>query len=285
MSAPVAVALEPCSTGENPLWHAGENALYWTDIPAGKLFRFDPADGIYRKVYEGEPVGGFTVQADGSLLLFRVSDFARFDPATGSLSILRTFRDEGMQRFNDVMADPEGRVFAGTIGTDDRGGGLYRVDTDGTVTRLFRGTRVSNGMGFTPDLRRMYWTDSTAKTISVFEYDRATGSLANPAIVHAAGPADGTPDGMVVDAEGNLWSARWDGHAILKIAPDGSVLERHAFPVAKVSALCFAGPDLDQFYVTTAGGGRPESQPLDGALFHLATGTRGPDRFRSRILL
>jgi sugar lactone lactonase YvrE len=282
MATPVPVANEHCRTGENPLWHPEERAVYWTDIPAGKVFRLDPATGVHRTVYEGEQVGGFTLQADGRLLLFRVKDFAAFDPATGKLEVLGEFTDDGLHRFNDVMADPEGRVFAGTIGKNNTSGGLYRVDPDGRVTRLHLGTAVSNGMGFTPDLGQLYWTDSTAKTIFRFRYDRATGNLSERAVIHQAGPEDGTPDGLVVDAAGDLWSARWDGHAILKIRPDGTVTERHPFPVAKVSSLCFAGDRLDTFYVTTAGGAS-KGDTEDGTLYRLDLGVKGPDRFRSRI--
>ena len=284
MTKPAPVANEHCHTGENPLWHPGERAVYWTDIPAGKLFRYDPATNSHRTVYEGEPVGGFTLQSDGSLLLFRVSDLARLDLASGAVTIIRGFSDEGMERFNDVMVDPEGRVFAGTIGTTDEGGGVYRVDTDGTITKLFAGTRCSNGMGFSPDGKTLYWTDSSAGVIYRFPYDRPTGQLGDREVVHRAGPVDGIPDGLVVDEKGHLWSARWDGHCVLHIDPDGTVCARHPLPVAKVSSLCFAGDNLDTFYITTAGGS-PGATTDDGALFRFDPGIRGPDRFRSRICL
>ncbi len=96
--------------GENPLWDVARRTLFWTDIAAGELYAWDETTGAAHKIYSGPTVGGFTLEADGVLLLFRVNDLARFDPATGECRSVRTFQDGGTQRFNDVMADPAGRV-------------------------------------------------------------------------------------------------------------------------------------------------------------------------------
>src|SRR5262249_24124495 len=149
-----------CQLAENPLWHVERREVYWTDITVGRVYSFCIATGKERVLYEGPSVGGFTLQADGNLLLFRVNDFSllSYNSQTnpGSISILRNFTDDGMERFNDVIADPQGRVFAGTIGENPKCG-LYRVDLDGAITKLFSGTGCSNGMGFSLDLKVFYW--------------------------------------------------------------------------------------------------------------------------------
>jgi D-xylonolactonase len=272
---------EHCELGENPLWHPEKGCLFWTDITGGRIHRFHLASGWHEVIYNGPTVGGFTFQGDGSLLLFREKDLVLLR-AVGPAEVLREFADDGAARFNDVIADPEGRVFAGTIGKTDTSGGLYRVDRDGTITLLFRGTGCSNGMGFSPDLRTFYWTCSTRRLIFAFDYDRATGALSGERIFYRATPEEGIPDGLTVDSDGHVWSARWDGFAVIHHAPDGNVLEKFPFPVAKVSSLCFGGPALDEFFVTTAGG-VPGSCSADGSVFRWAAGVRGVPEFKSAI--
>jgi D-xylonolactonase len=270
-----------CELGENPLWNSADGCLYWTDITGGKVHRFYLATKEHTIVYRGVAVGGFTFQEDGGLLLFRVEDLAllRID---GSLQIVRKFSDEGATRFNDVIADPEGRVFAGTIGRTATSGGVYRVERDGKITLLFRGTGCSNGMGFSPDLRTLYWTCSTRRRIYAFDYERATGALGGERLFYQATDAEGIPDGLAVDCTGHLWSARWDGYALAHHDPEGRVIERIPFPVAQVSSACFGGPELDRLFVTTAGGAIG-SQTEDGAVYELAVEARGREEFRSRI--
>jgi D-xylono/L-arabinono-1,4-lactonase len=282
---PILISNEHCETGENPLWDHTRRSLYWTDIPAGKVFRYDFDTGTHANIYRGAPVGGFTMQADGSLLLFRVNDVVALLPDQRERErALFAFDDPGAERFNDVIADPEGRVFAGTRGHTKESGGLFRIDRDGTITNLIKGTRTANGMGFSPDLRTLYWTDSTAKRIYRFDYDRATGGISNQTLFYQATPTEGTPDGLAVDTQGNVWSAHWDGWQVFKHAPSGKVLERFTFPVAKISSVCFGGDDLRTLFVTTAGG-RSGANTADGAVFQLDVDAQGVPEFQSRVMI
>lgn len=265
---------------ENPLWHPERRCLYWTDIPAGKIHAFTPANGEHRVVYEGPSVGGFTFQEDGNLLLFRVDDIARLGP-DGRVSVVRKFSDDGMHRFNDVLADPRGRVFAGTFG-DHPKCGLYRVDLDGSITRLFSGTGCSNGMGFSPDLKTFYWTCSTTREIFQFDYDVDSGELRNRKTFHSTPDADGIPDGLAVDGSGCVWSARWAGASVVQHAPDGTVLDRIPFPVANITSICFGGENLDQLFVTSAEEPGCTGETA-GSLFQINLKIRGVNEFRSRI--
>ena len=281
MPEPEPVANYHCHTGENPLWDEREQRVYWVDIPPGKLYRADAA-GAHELFFRGpEPIGGFTLQEDGSLLLFEVDGFSRLSK-DGVRTRLVSGVDPDMERFNDVIADPEGRVFAGTIGRDDRRGGLYRVDRGGRVTRLFQGTGISNGMGFTTDLKRFYWTCSTTRRIYRFDYGRASGELSRRTLWYEAPEGEGTPDGMAVDEKGDVWTARWDGFALLRLSPEGERLEKIAFPVGKVSSAAFGGERLDTLYVTTAGGA-PDADTADGTLYRVRVGVPGRPEFRSRI--
>jgi sugar lactone lactonase YvrE len=280
-----ALANHHCVTGENPLWHAAEGCIYWEDIETGRLFRANPETGEHTCFFQGDRVGGFTFQTDGSLLLFEVDRIARLAPS-GERRVLREGLDAGMSRFNDVIADPEGRVFAGTIGKDDQQGGLFRIDLDGSFHVLWRGTGCANGMGFTPDGRGLYWTCSTTRRIYLADYDRATGALTSRRIFYAASPDEGIPDGLTVDARGHVWSARWDGQAVYHLDSSARVLDRVALPVAKVSSITFGGPGLDEAFVTTAGGTGGLEGGLEGTLFQLrGLGVRGQAEHHSKILL
>lgn len=267
-----------CRLGENPLWSEKAGCVYWTDIPSGRIHCWEAATGRHRIVYEGEPVGGFTMQENGDLLLFRVNDIALLH-GDQQVSVLRHFSDDGMERFNDVIADPIGRVFAGTIGKHPQCG-LYRVNLDVTITKLFAGTGCSNGMGFSPDLKSLYWTCSTTRQILRFNFDAASGELSNRRLFHKSD--QNIPDGLAVDAAGCVWSARWGGGAVVRHSPDGEVLEMFQFPAPNLTSLCFGGEKLNQLFVTSAKSPDRES-PHAGALFQMPVSVAGQTEFRSRI--
>jgi len=281
---PELIADYRCQTGEGPMWHPDEQRVYWSDIPAGRLFRYDPATGEHEQCYEGVPVGGFTVQADGALLLFMTRGTVKAWREGELTAVVDEIPDERETRFNDVIADPAGRVFCGTMPTRDRPGRLYRLDPDGTLRMVLDGIGCSNGMGFTPDRGQMYYTDSAKREIYLFDYDRATGEISNRRVFVRTPEGEGIPDGMTVDDEGYVWSARWDGSCLVRYTPDGVEERRIAFPALKVSSVIFGGPDYTDMYVTTAGGDHKEKEGEGaGALFRLNLGIKGVPEFRSRI--
>ncbi|MBC7235637.1 MAG: SMP-30/gluconolactonase/LRE family protein [Chloroflexi bacterium] len=281
---PELIADYACVTGEGPLWHPEERAVYWLDIPRGRIFRYDADTGHHEQVYEGDMVGGMTLQADGKLLLFMSRGAVKTWDHGHMETIIPEIPDERETRFNDVIADPEGRVFCGTMPTKDRLGRLYRLDPDGSYRIILEGIGCSNGMGYTPDLKQMYYTDSTALRIYKFDYDRASGEITNQRVFVQTQQGEGLPDGMTVDAEGYVWSARWDGSCLVRYAPDGSEERRVYFPAKKVSCVILGGEDYTDMYVTTAGGqNKAEEGSGAGALFRLNLGIRGVPEFRSRI--
>ena len=273
-----------CELGENPLWHSTEKCLYWTDIPAGSVHRFDPRSGVVETVYQGGVVGGFTIQADGTLLLFmeggRIGQLNH-----GKLRILvDETPDERTTRFNDVIADPMGRVFCGTLPTGQRPGRLYRLDRDGRLTKLLEGIGCSNGLAFSPDRRHLYYTDSHAYAIYRFDYSEQTGDIANQQVFIRCLEADGFPDGLTRDSEGYLWSARWGGGCVIRYSPEGVEDQRIALPVKLVTSLTFGGPTFSEIYVTTARDTGVSAPDLDsGAVFRLSTDIHGVAEFPSQI--
>ena len=270
--------------GEGPLWHVTEKLLYWADIPQGRIFRFDPETGEHGQFFEGRAIGGFTIQEDGALLLFM---------DRGSIAILRDgeltyivdeIPEERDTRFNDVIADPRGSVFCGTMPTETQPAKLYRLDSDGSLTVVLDDIGLSNGLGFTLDRKQMYYTDSFARKIYIFDYDETTSEISNQRVFVETPDGEGIPDGMTVDADGYVWSARADGSALFRYTPDGVQERSIGFPAKKVSSVTFGGRDMDEIYVTTIGGdNKADEGPGAGALFRLKLGIKGIPDFYSRI--
>jgi D-xylonolactonase len=275
-----------CACGEGPLWHPLEHKLYWLDIVNPRMFRYDPKTGAHEQFFGGETVGGFTVQADGGLLLFMAKGAIK----TWKNGKLTTLRDhiagEEDSRFNDVHADTRGRVFCGTMPADERKGNLYRLDTDGSLHHLLSGIGCSNGMGFTLDRKHLYYTDSEAYEIYLFDYDEATGDISNQRIFVKHGKQDGLPDGMTVDAQGYVWSAHWDGNCLIKYSPRGEEVQRIHFPVKKISSITFGGEGYTDAYITTAGGDQKNTDGEHaGALYRIRGLAQGLPEYTSAVML
>lgn len=245
------LAEEGALVGEGPLWNPEEQRLLWSDIHTGRLFSYDPATSQNTLVHQGVNVGGFVQNRQGGyalciwdgILLWRSDeDWARIFPESHEGEALH---------FNDVIADPGGRIFAGSY-FEDRPGKLYRFDPDGRISVVAEGIGCSNGMGFSPDLKTMYYTDAAARLIWAYDYDRRTGDLSNRRTFVEVSNRDGVPDGMTVDAEGFVWSANWFGGCIMRFDPDGVEERRILTPAKQTSSVMFGGKDLDELYFTSA---------------------------------
>jgi sugar lactone lactonase YvrE len=178
---------------------------------------------------------------------------------------------------NDGEVDPSGRFWAGTmeLGAAPGRGSLYRLGPRGEVTRVLAGVSISNGLGWSPDERTLYYIDSPTQRIDAYDYDRSSGAIANRRTVAEIDPASGLPDGLAVDAEGCLWVALWGGSSLHRYTPDGRLDRAVALPVSQVTSCAFGGPDLDELYVTSAWVGLEEREPAAGGLFRLRPGVRG----------
>lgn len=282
------VAKEDCTVGEGPLWHPDESCLYWIDIPAGRLYRYDPAAGTNACVHENDrPIGGYTIQTDGSLLLFEGGGrIERWESGEGIVeTVVEGVDAEADSRFNDVVTDPMGRVFAGTMPTDDHSGRLYRLDRDGSLSRVDEGHDIPNGMGFSLDKSTMYLAVSDDFVIHAYDYDEDTGALSNRRTFVDTSEEPGVPDGLTVDAEDYVWCARWDDHAVDRYAPDGTHDRRIEVAPPKASSITFGGPEYHDLYITTAVGEGDEADdhPEAGSLYRITTDVKGVPEYRSRI--
>ncbi|MFB6201778.1 MAG: SMP-30/gluconolactonase/LRE family protein [Halorhabdus sp.] len=273
-------------TGEGPLWHPDEQRLYWLDIPRGQLFAYDPDTDDHDVIYEtnGDPIGGFTIEADGSLLLFSHRTVERLVPGEASTTVVTEIQVD--TRFNDVIADPGGRVFCGTMPGEGSLGDLYRIDTDGQATVVVPGVNIPNGMGFSRDRERFYFTETEERRIDRYDYDPATGTISNRNLFHEVPTGEGVPDGLTVDDEDHVWSARWNGGRIVRYTPDGEVSTEIDIPARKVSSITFGGPEYDALYVTTALADSDRSSEGDGAgaLFRVSNlDVSGVPEYRSSV--
>lgn len=242
---------ENAKVGEGPVWDSTSQTLLWTDIQTGRMFRYDPESGTNETIHRGHYVGGFAVNKQGGLLQCIWDGVVLWRSDEDWVQIHEGTHNGDQLKFNDVSADPAGRVFAGSF-LDDGPGKLFRFDPDGSVTVAEEGVGCSNGIGYSPDHRTMYYTDSMKRVIYAYDYEQATGNISNRRDFIQLADTEGVPDGMTVDAEGFLWVAVWFGGCIIRFDPDGQEERRIHFPASQTSSVMFGGRDLTDIYVTTA---------------------------------
>ena len=275
---------------ENPLWHPQHRYLYWTDIPTGRMFRYYPNTGTYEQIYNGEPVGGFTIQKNGALLLFKTRGTVEIWDEGEITTVIAKILEARNTRFNDAISDPEGRVYSGIMATENNEGLLYRINTDGSYHVLVEDLLVPNGMGFCANYQYFYLTDSDRRTIYRFNYDRATGNLSNQQVHIVTPENEGVPDGMTIDESGYIWSARWDNSHIYHYNPGGKEVMRIKLPTMKVSCITFGGKNYDRLFISTAREQKNislnknrRSKSVRGNLFQLQVGIKGRPELLSSI--
>jgi L-arabinonolactonase len=269
--------------GEGGVWRHDEAVLYWVDIKRPAVFRFDPTHGQTGHWPMPTPVGCVAPTRSGTQLLFADADgFGFLDLTTGQIQHIADPEGElPHNRFNDGKVDRAGRFWAGTL--DDRcaepTGSLYRLDAQGTVHRMAKGFLCANGIGWSPDNRTMYFTDSMLRTIWAYEFDFATGELGARRDFATLPDHDGLPDGLTVDSQGFVWSAIWDGWRLVRYAPDGTIDREVRMPVQRPTSCAFGGPSLKTLYVTSACDDLDSKAlkrgPLAGSLFAVACDVPG----------
>ncbi|MGE0733469.1 MAG: SMP-30/gluconolactonase/LRE family protein [Alphaproteobacteria bacterium] len=264
--------------GESPVWVRAEQALVWIDGPGRRLHRYDPARDTTSCAEMPAGVGSFQPCAGGGLVLAAQRGFARRD-ALGVVTPLGVpDAVEGAVHFNDGKCDPRGRFIAGTCDSSYKAtvGKGYVLHPDGRCTALHAdagwGYIVFNGPAWSPDGKLFYVNDSPrGMFVADYDLDAATCRNVRPFAAEAGLP--GAPDGSAVDAEGFIWSARWDGAAVVRLTPDGRLDRSVPLPVARVTSCAFGGADLKTLYITSATAGlKPDAlarQPLAGRSFAL----------------
>ncbi len=275
---------ERSKIGEGPFWDAQRGVLHWVDILRNLLHTYDPATGKDTAIDVGQPVGAASFRASGGFVLALRDGFAVLDEGGAVEMIAPVEADNPRTRMNDGNCDRAGRFWAGTMsGAEEPGAGaLYCLEADHSVRRVIDSVTVSNGIGWSPDDRIMYYIDSTTLGLDAFPYDIETGALGARRRV-ATIPAElGVPDGHAVDADGCVWVAVWGGWCVRRYTPDGKLDREVRLPVSQVSSCAFGGANLDELYITSAGQGLDAEalarEPLAGSLFHFLPGVKGMPR-------
>lgn len=274
-----------CQLGEGPLWHPRENRLYWVDITAQFLCRSNPALTEVERFHFDTTIGAFGFRQDGGLILATGKGFARWQIGESKPEFIWNPlpRERLEVRMNDGKVDPAGRFWAGSIDTENAEAELYRLDPDGGRHTLLHNLGISNGLGWSPDRKVMYTTDSLRYTIYAFEYFMETGGMTHqrPFIQLPQDDRGIVPDGLCVDAEGCIWSAHWNGWKVVRYSPTGEPLLEVQVPAQRPTSCCFGGEENDRLFITSSRADFTETQLIDqphaGDVFVIQTNTNGQE--------
>lgn len=266
---------------ESPHWLGDGRSLLWVDILAPSVNVSNLATGDTRTTPLGELVGVVVPRTSGGFIAATQSGFRTLDLPGGEMQPIAAPLHMSGRRFNDGKCDAAGRLWAGTLAIDaaPERGALYRLDTHGVLDEIESGFHICNGLGWSPDNTRFYLADSGRRTIYVYDYDLDTGTVTNKQVFARFADADGMPDGLAVDAQGHVWCAMWDGWAIKRFAPDGTLVRSIDLPVPRPTNLAFGGPQLRTLYITTArirlSATQLAAAPLSGSLLALEVDVAG----------
>jgi|AGTN01.2.fsa_nt_gi Gluconolactonase len=268
--------------GEGPLWSASGNFLYWLDIRAPAIHRYFPDTGKNETTKMSQGVFSLVETADGGTVGGIDDGLAFIDPITGEFDVIENPLPSSKLRFNDGACDRRGRLWTGSMSRDephDPVCTLYMLESDLSVHAMDQGISLSNGIGFSPDDKVMYLSDSIQKTIFAFDFDLDRGSIANKRPFFEVSEKGGYPDGLTVDSEGCIWVCHWDGWCITRISPKGIPIVRIEMPVPRPTSCHFGGSDLSTLFITSAISNldkkRHAKSPQSGDLFAVSPAVPG----------
>lgn len=276
----------PGRLSEGPRWDDERQELLWVDILGRRLHRAKlAADGSLHTVHTiaiDRHVGAVAPVAAGGYVLAAGQGFLFVDEAGTVRELAQPEAGRSDLRMNDGACDPQGRFWAGSMAYDGSpgAGSLYRLELDGACTTVLTGLTISNGIGWSPDGKTMYLSDSGAGCIDAFRFDASSGTVTERRTLVRIDQAGVAPDGLTVDEDGGIWVALWGGGVVNRYAPDGTLVGRVSLPVERPTSCVFGGPDLETLFVTTARAGLDdaalESQPQAGHVFTcVGLGVRG----------
>ena len=268
--------------GECPVWSARDKALYWVDIDAPSLNRFDPATGHNRVMPMPESIGSFALRKPaGFIVALRTGIWLARADGTLDRRILDAPYDPAHHRFNDGRCDPAGRFFVGSMNEkrDAPSGTLVCIDAYGVMKEVLSGFTISNGLAWSPDGRTMYHSDTPAHVVRAFDYDPDAGTIGKERVFIKWDGETDRPDGAAVDSAGNYWSAFFRGGKVVQISPRGEIIAEYPVPAMCPTMCAFGGPDLRTLYVTSASGGRDAQElarlPQSGGIFAMTVDVPG----------
>jgi len=257
-----------------------QNRLYYSDIHGGGVFRRSPDGKIETLIPERKSVGGIALNRGGGLIVTGAT-LAHWDEKTGRIrDLFAQWEGKPLFGLNDLTIDDEGSIWSGTFGCDiskfdfkskPPPGSLFRIDPPGTITKLWEGIEVTNGLGFSKDRKLLYHSDSTTR--AVWAYDvRPDRTVAGDRRLFAKLP-EGMPDGLTVDSEGGVWVAVVAGPGeVVRFKNNGTLDQRIKVPAKTVTSVAFGGPDMCDLYVVTSNN---DNRELKGTVFRTRTEVAG----------
>src|SRR5882724_7706176 len=261
---------------EGPVWDK-LHGLYFSDVINGGVFRLDRAGQVAPVVPKRRGIGGMALHASGGLVVggrdiacVSLKDFA-------SKTLLALDAIPGATGFNDLTTDAAGRIYVGSLayrvfgGEPPKPGHLHVIDLDGSMRTLSVGVMLTNGLGFSPDGKRLYHSDARAPLVRV--YDVSLDGSVGPWRMFASLGEAGVPDGLKVASDGSVWVADAHGGRVAVFNADGTHRQDLAVPLPMVTSLCFGGEDLRDLYVVTGSRGGPNENC--GSIFHMRVAIAG----------
>lgn len=252
------LADENALVGEGPVWDVNSETLYWTDIQNGRFFNYNPTTGVNKTIHQGLNTGGVAINRSGGLII-GTWEGVQFWNSDDDFTWIKkdTFEDKKIKT-NDVTSAPDGSFLVGTAHLDSCT--LFKFNPDLSIQIIDDGLELCNGMGFSPDNKIFYSTDSAKHEIYKWDYDMGKSEFSNKRLFKKIPDDWGLPDGMTVDSEGYVWSAIWYGGMVIRLDPEGVEERRIMFPAKQTSSAMFGGKDLNELYVTTANSGSGGSE-------------------------
>ncbi len=275
-----------CQLGEGPFWDQQSQTLYWVDIIGKSAFSWKPAQNDLQKWTFDSLISAIVPRQGGGFLVALHGELAFFDPETGNVTPFVTpDGDHAQNRSNEARVDPAGRFWLGTmqnnigpkgeaVAITEHSGTLNRVDADGTTTRFGENIGISNTMLWSADGSKMYFGDTLANRMDVYDFDMASGTPSNPKLFCSV-EGRGGMDGSAVDCDGFIWNARYGGSCIIRFNPEGNVDRIIDLPVTNPTSCVFGGPDMKTLYITSAADDTDGTRPLEGAVLAIETGIVG----------
>jgi len=255
--------------GESPLWDPSRETLFWVDIDLGLLYEYQPSSPNLKVHHIGQKLGCIALTETDNLLLATEFGFAFYRPGDPTPANFMDVIPHGVgSMFNDGKVSPDGEFWVGSKGPR-RTSTLYRLSCDLTCSIILDGISISNGIGWSLDGKFFYHTDSLDHAI--YRYSLQGSEPTRKELFYT--PPLGTPDGLTIDSDGNLWVAIWDGGRVVQLSPEGKEIAQILLPVSRPTSVTFGGPDLRTLYITSASVDLPENeksaQPYAGALFSI----------------
>lgn len=269
------------TVGEGPIWDEISQQLVWIDVLEGKIFIYSPTRRSQKTIEIETHIGAVAFDSNHDLVIAQRDGISRYSRSTGEITYVRQIIESSEIRFNDGSVDRAGRFVVGSMGYEpsEDSGTLYSYSLSGELRTLLPKVGISNGICWNSDSSAMYYIDSLTNSIQVFDYNLESGAISNGKVMVKFDMTEGTPDGMTIDTDGNLWVAMWGGAKVVVVNPDGITVARIPFPVTNVTSVTFGGADMSTLFVTTARYTLSDevllNEPLAGSLFSIQTNSRG----------